>query len=55
MKGLSLDLRAELPQAEGFSWSNLYQIRNGICFILRKLNFCTKLVQNYERWIMQLA
>lgn len=53
MKRLSLDLRAEFPQAEGFSWSNLYKIRNGICFILHKLNFCTKLVQNYKRWIMQ--
>ena len=27
MKRLSLDLRAEFPQAEGFSWSNLYKIR----------------------------
>ena len=26
---------------------------NGICSILHKLNFCTKLVQNYKRWIMQ--
>ena len=26
---------------------------NGICSILHKLNFCTQLVQNYKRWIMQ--
>lgn len=25
---------------------------NGICSILHKLIFCTKLVQNYKKWIM---
>ena len=25
---------------------------NGICSILHKLIFCTRLVQNYRRWIM---
>ena len=51
MKRLSLDLRAEFPQAEGCLISIKYE--NGICSILHKLNFCTKLVQNYKRWIMQ--
>ena len=40
MKRLSLDLRTEFPQAEGFSWSNLYKIRKWYLFysshIIRK-------------------
>lgn len=39
MKGLSLDLRAELPQAEGFSWSNLYQIRKWYLFYSSQIEF----------------
>ena len=53
MKRLSLDLRAEFPQAEGFSWSNLYKIRKWYLFYSSQIEFCTKLVQNYKRWIMQ--
>ena len=53
MKRLSLDLRAEFPQAEGFSWSNLYKIRKWYLFSSSQIDFCTKLVQNYKRWIMQ--
>ena len=32
MKSLSLDLRAEFPNVEGFSWSNLYKIRKWYLF-----------------------
>lgn len=32
MKSLSLDLRAEFPDVEGFSWSNLYKIRKWYLF-----------------------
>ena len=32
MKRLSLDLRTEFPQTEGFSWSNLYKIRKWYLF-----------------------
>lgn len=48
MKRLSLDLRAEFPQAEGFSWSNLYKIRKWYLFYSSQIEFCTKLVQNYK-------
>ena len=39
MKRLSLDLRAEFPQAEGFSWSNLYKIRKWYLFYSSQIEF----------------
>ena len=39
MKRLSLDLRAEFPQAEGFSWSNLYKIRKWYLFYSSQIDF----------------
>ena len=36
MKQLSLDLRAEFPQADGFSWSNLYKIRKWFLYYSSK-------------------
>lgn len=39
MKRLSLDLRAEFPQAEGFSWSNLYKIRKWYLFYFSQIEF----------------
>lgn len=37
-----------------YSWSEqIKKYANGICSIPHKLNFCTRLVQNYKRWIMQ--
>ena len=36
---LSLDLRAEFPQAEGFSWSNLYKIRKWYLFYSSQIEF----------------
>ena len=46
MKRLSLDLRAEFPQAEGFSVANLYNIKRWFIFYSSQLNFSTKLVEN---------
>ena len=39
MKRLSLDLRAEFPKAEGFSWSNLYKIRKWYLFYSSQIEF----------------
>ena len=39
MKRLSLDLRAEFLQAEGFSWSNLYKIRKWYLFYSSQIEF----------------
>lgn len=39
MKRLSLDLRSEFPQAEGFSWSNLYKIRKWYLFYSSQSEF----------------
>ena len=39
MKRLSLDLRAEFPKAEGFSWSNLYKIRKWYLFYSSPIEF----------------
>ena len=39
MKRLSLDLRAEFPQAEGFLWSNLYKIRKWYLFYSSQIEF----------------
>lgn len=39
MKRLSLDLRAKFPQAEGFSWSNLYKIRKWYLFYSSQIEF----------------
>ena len=51
MKRLSLDLRTEFPETEGFSWSNLYKIRKWYLFYSSQIEFLyqagTKL-QNVE-------
>ncbi len=39
IKRLSLDLRAEFPQTEGFSWSNLYKIRKWYLFYSSQNDF----------------
>lgn len=39
MKSLSLDLRTEFPDVEGFSWSNLYKIRKWYLFYSSQLEF----------------
>ena len=39
MKSLSLDLRTEFPDVEGFSWSNLYKIRKWYLFYSSRLEF----------------
>lgn len=39
MKSLSLDLRSEFPNVEGFSWSNLYKIRKWYLFYSSHLDF----------------
>lgn len=39
MKRLSLDLRAEFPDVEGFSWSNLYKIRKWYLFYSSQSEF----------------
>ena len=55
MKGLSLDLRAELPQAEGFSWSNLYQIRKWYLFYSSQIEFLYQAGTKLRKVDMQLA
>lgn len=45
-------MRSEFPHADGFSWSNLYKIRQWYLFYSSQKDFCTKLVQNYRKWIM---
>lgn len=50
MKRLSLDLRAEFPQAEGFSVVNLYYIKRWFVFYSRIQTFFTRLVKKYKRW-----
>ena len=39
MKQLSLDLRSEFPNVEGFSWSNLYKIRKWYLFYSSQIEF----------------
>lgn len=39
MKRLSLDLRTEFPDVEGFSWSNLYKIRKWYSFYSSQSDF----------------
>lgn len=46
MKRLSLDLRAEFPQAEGFSVVNLYYIKRWFVFYSSHTDFFTRLVKN---------
>lgn len=36
---LSLDLQNEFPDVKGFSARNLWNMKNGICFILRVMRF----------------
>lgn len=55
MKGLSLDLRAEFPQAEGFSWTNLYQIRKWYLFYSSQIEFLHQAGTKLQKGIMQLA
>ena len=39
MKRLSLDLRAEFPQSEGFSRTNLYDIKRCFAFYSSQIEF----------------
>ena len=39
MKRLSLDLRAEFPQSEGFSRTNLYDIKRRFAFYSSQIEF----------------
>ena len=49
MKRLSLDLRAEFPQAEGFSWSNLYKIRKWYLFYSSQIEFLYQAVTKLQK------
>ncbi|TFH81071.1 DUF1016 family protein [Segatella hominis] len=55
MKRLSLDLRAEFPQSEGFSRTNLYDIKRCFAFYSSQLNLSTRLVDNYRKWMMPIC
>ena len=46
IKQLSLDLRSAFPNVEVFLGQIFIKYASGISSILRKINFCTKLVQN---------
>lgn len=60
MKRLSLDLRTEFPDVEGFSWSNLYKIRKWYLFysskseILYQLGTKFKVVNNAHNKIPEI-
>ena len=46
---MSLDLRAEFPQAEGFSWSNLYKIRKWYLFYSSQIEFLYQAVTKLQK------
>ena len=50
MKRLSLDLRAEFPQAEGFSVVNLYYIKRWFVFYSSNKDFFYQAGKKYKRW-----
>lgn len=52
---LSLDMRSEFPQSEGFSRTNLYDIKDGSHSIQAKLNLSSRLVDNYRKWMMPIC
>ena len=47
IKRLSVDLRTEFPHTVGFHGQTYTKSVSGICIIQHRLDFCTKLVQNY--------
>ena len=49
---LSLDMRSEFPQSEGFSRANLYHIKRWFTSIQARLNLSTKLLDNCRKWKM---
>ena len=51
---LSLDMRSDLSQSEGFSRANLYHINAGSHATPVKLYLSTRLVDKYRKWIMPI-